>query len=102
MRLCRLPCGKPVAFRKVITKRGYASEAQPRHKSNAAERHSLSARNAAEPQEVSLREGTFGFGMLAIELWTLDYLVNRKVLRFRVMHDDCGSRLLGIELKLFS
>jgi len=32
MRLCRLPCGKPMAFRKLITKWGYASEAQPRHK----------------------------------------------------------------------
>jgi hypothetical protein len=72
MRLCRVPCGKPVAFRKVFTKRGYASEAQPRHKSIAAERHSLSARNAAEPQEVSLRELTLGIGTLAIERWTLD------------------------------
>ena len=30
-------------------------------------------RNAAEPPEVSPREGTFGFGMLTIELCTLDF-----------------------------
>ena len=79
----RYECGS-AAFRaeslwlsvKLLQDEAMPLEAQPRHKSKwRPERHSLSARNAAEPQEVSLREATFGFGMLALELWTFDFFV---------------------------
>ena len=59
LRLCRLPCGKPSAFREraQILNRGYLPWRRTRQiasieaKCGFAERHSLSARTAAKPQK---------------------------------------------------
>jgi hypothetical protein len=50
-RLCRLPCGKAMPFRLALfLLRGCASEAQPPEVFGTTERHSLSARKAAQPR----------------------------------------------------
>lgn len=78
---------------------------------NDSERRSLSPRRAAEPQDLfaprqllSVSE-TLDIGLWTLDIgpWTLDlFSVNCKIFRFRVMGDDRGSRLLRLQLKLFS